>query len=533
MDMRAADLLVRCLENEGVERVFGIPGEENLDVMDAMKDSGIEFVLTRHENAAAFIAATLGRLTGEPHVCISTLGPGSTNMMTGVAEAFLSYLPLIALTGQVGCEHAYAPRKQFIDQVAMYAPITKESVSLRSPSRIPVLVRRSFDLAKAERPGPVHLELPEDVMKVEVEGKPLRKGWHEQAQCELEATLKVRELLLASQRPLILAGPGAIRTQAADALRSFARAWRIPVAHTWHGSGILPYDDPLSLNTVGLRTKDVIRQGFAEADLVLLIGYDLPEFAPMFWNIGEPKRIAVIDSVPVPSVPRFEPDIQLIGNLRSMLTRLSSEVPQRQNWAASHRVRLEECVDGCPLDGHPVKPQLIVKAVREALDREDIAAVDVGAHLIWMARLYPVYKENTLLMSNGLIPMGIGVPAAIGAKLAYPERKVVAVCGDGGFMMTAAELETAKRLGTNFVTVIFNDAGLGLIKYKHQKAHGRDYGCDFGNPDFVEFADSFGAKGYRVTSAQELKEVLVESLRDDELAVIDVPVDYIENRDLL
>jgi len=253
----------------------------------------------------------------------------------------------------------------------------------------------------------------------------------------------------------------------------------------------------------------------------------------VFWNIGDPKRIVVIDSEPVPSVPNFEPEVQLIGSIRSILTRLSGKAPQRENWATSHRVKLEECIEGCPQDGLPVKPQLIVKAIREALEREDIATVDVGAHLIWMARLYPVYRENTLLMSNGLIPMGIGVPAAIGAKLAHPERKVVSVCGDGGFMMTAAELETAQRLGTHFVTVIFNDAGLGLIKYKHQKAYGRDYGCDFGDPDFVEFADSFGAKGYRVASAQELKEVLVESLRDDELAVIDVPVDYSQNRDLL
>jgi len=533
INMRASELLVRCLEREGVTRIFGIPGEENLDVMDSLKDSSIEFILTRHENSAAFIAATLGRITGEPNVCISTLGPGSTNMMTGVAEAYLSYLPLIALTGQVGSEHAYSPRKQFIDQVAMYAPITKESVSLRSPSRIPVQVRKSFDLAKAERPGPVHIELPEDAMKVEVDGKSLRKGHHEQALCDLEATSKVKDILLASKRPLIIAGSGAIRTHAADALRVFARTWRIPVAHTWHGSGILPYDDPLSLNTVGLRTKDVIRQGFAEADLVLLIGYDLPEFPPMFWNIGDPKRIVVIDSVPVPSVPHFEPDVQLIGNIRSILTHLSGKAIERENWSASHRLKLEECIDGCPLDGNPVKPQLIVRAVREALGRDDIATVDVGAHLIWMARLYPVYKENTLLMSNGLIPMGIGVPAAIGAKLACPDRKVISVCGDGGFMMTAAELETAKRLGTNFVTVIFNDSGLGLIKYKHQKAYGRDYGCDFGNPDFVEFADSFGAKGYRVSSAQELKELLVECLRDDELAVIDVPVDYKENNDLL
>lgn len=531
--MRASDLLIRCLENEGVDRVFGIPGEENLDVMDSLKDSSIEFVLTRHENGAALIATTLGRLTGEPHVCLSTLGPGATNMMTGVAEAHLSYVPLIALTGQVGAEHAYEPRKQFIDQVGMYRPITKESVSLRSPSRIPVQVRRSFELAKAERPGPVHLELPEDAMKAEAEGRPMRRARHEPTACDQDAVARARGMLEASKRPLIIAGPATIRKGAADALRSFARTWGIPVAHTWHAAGILPYDDPLSLNTIGLRAKDIVRAGFEEADLVLLVGYDLPEFAPMFWNIGEPKRIVVVDATPVPSVPRFEPDAQLLGDVRSILTRLTWNATAKEDWASSHKERLEDCIDGCPSDGSPAKPQLVVKAIREALGKEDICTVDVGAHLIWMAKMYPVYKENTLLMSNGLIPMGIGVPSAIGAKLACPERKVVSVCGDGGFMMTAAELETARRLGTSFVTVIFDDAGLGLIKYKHHKAYGRDHGCDFGNPDFVEFADSFGAKGYRAASAEDLREVLRDSLRGDELAVIDVPVDYTQNSDLM
>jgi len=531
--MRASDLLIRCLESEGVQRIFGIPGEENMDVMDSLLTSRIEFILTRHENSAAFMALTVARLTGKPNVCLSTLGPGATNMVTGVAEAYLSYIPLIALTGQVGIEHAYSPRKQFIDLIQLFKPVTKDNFSLRSPSRIPSQIRRAFDLACAEKPGPVHIELPEDVMKMSVDGNPVKKAQVEPVGYELDAVVKVKEMLLESQRPIIFAGPGAIRTGATDALRSFARTWAIPVAHTWHGSGIMPYDDELSLNTVGLRAKDEIRRVFEEADLVLLIGYDLPEFSPKYWNIGKKKKIVVIDSVPVESAPNLEVDIQMVGNIRSILTRLCWRAPKRSNWAQGQREMLEECLDRRPADGSPVKPQLIVRAIRAAMGKEDICTCDVGAHLIWMAKMYPVYKENTLLLSNGLIPMGIGVPSAIAAKLTFPQKKVVAVCGDGGFAMTASELETAKRLSTPFVTVLFNDGGLGLIKYKHEKVYGRYHGADFQNPDFVKFARSFGAKGYRVSSAKELGEVLQSALKDNELAVIDVPVDYRENKNLL
>ncbi|HXZ23382.1 MAG TPA: acetolactate synthase large subunit, partial [Methanomassiliicoccales archaeon] len=495
-------------------------------------DSTIKFTLTKHENSAAFIANACARLTGKAGVCLSTLGPGATNMVTGVADAFLSNVPLIAITGQVGAERAYHPTKQYIDLVQMFKPITKDSFSIKTASRIPVQTRRAFSLACEEKPGPVHLELPEDVMRDKIEGRPVRRSEKHLIHCEPGQADSVRKVFSGSRTPIIFAGPGAIRAGATTELNAFARAWNMPVVHTWYGAGILPYDDPLSLNTVGLRASDTVRGAFFEADLVVLVGYDLPEFSPNYWNVGKQKEVVVIDSVPAETVPNFEPSLQVIGDLRGTLVRLTSGAIPRPNWIAPFKEDLKECIQKCPLDGSPVKPQLAVKAIREVLGRGDICTSDVGAHLIWLAKRYPVFEPNTLLLSNGLIPMGVGVPSAIGAKLVHPEKKVVAVCGDAGFMMSGSELETAKRLGTNFVTVIFDDRDLGLIRTKHQRALGRHFDTSFGNPDFVRFAESFGAKGYRVGSAAELQEALRSALASDELAVIDVPVDYEENKSL-
>jgi acetolactate synthase-1/2/3 large subunit len=530
--MRASDLLVKCIEAEGVERIFGVPGEENLDVMDSLKGSGVEFVLTRHENSAAFIALTCARLTNRPHVCLSTLGPGATNMVTGVAEAYLSYIPLIAMTGQVGSDQAFVPRKQYLDLVQLYRPVTKGSFSVHTPEDLPSQIRRAFQLASQERPGPVHLELPEDAMKAKATGGPLRHPKAHQVDLDQATLGRAREIISSSKRPLILAGPGVVRAGAGASLRKLARSWGIPVAHTWHGAGALPYDDELSLNTVGLRAKDRVRKIFEQMDAVLLVGFDVPEFQPGYWNVGIPKKVVGLVAAPLEAVPGLNVDLQLVGPLDTMLRRLSSNARRKENWALEHRQDLLGCIDGCPVDSSPVKPQLAIKVIRASLGKSDICTSDVGAHLIWLAKLYPVYKENTLLLTNGLIPMGIGIPSAIGAKLVHPQRKVVAVIGDGGLMMSAGELETAKRLGTNFVTVVFNDSGLGLIKLKHEMAYGRHYGTDFGNPDLVRFAESFGIKGYRAETAKELDEVLAQALRNDELALIDVPIDYRENGNL-
>ncbi|MEM0449687.1 MAG: acetolactate synthase large subunit [Methanomassiliicoccales archaeon] len=532
--MRASDLLIRCLEAEGVERIFGIPGEETLEVMDSIKDSNIDFILTRSEASAALMAAACGRLSGNAQVCLSTLGPGATNLITGVAEAYLSYIPLIALTGQVSTEQAIPPRKQYLDLVQLFRPVTKESISVRSAARLPQIMSRAFQIALSEKPGPVMVELPEDQMRCQVDGKPIRRRVTRPSVCEPESLAQAREIISQAKKPLILAGPGTIRSLASEELRRFSRAWNIPVAHTWHGAGIMPFDDPLSLNTVGLRNMDLINPLFGEMDTVILLGYDVSEFQPNFWNFGVEKRVIFIGSQPLEAAHNLELELQLVGNVKHALMELSKNACAKRSWTVEYRAKLDSCFSEILKDEQgAVKPQLAVRAIRNALGREDICASDVGAHMIWLARIYPVYRENTLLLSNGLIPMGIGVPTAMGAKLTCPERKVVAVCGDGGFMMTMGELETAQRLNLSFVTIIFNDSGLGLIRQKQERRFGHHYGTDFGSPDWVRLAESFGVKGYRAESAKELEEILTSCLGREELAVIEVPIDYRENKLLM
>jgi acetolactate synthase-1/2/3 large subunit len=532
MSMRGADLVVRCLEAEGVDRIFGIPGEENLDLVDALIDSDIEFIVTKHEEGASLMAEISGRLTQRPGVCLSTLGPGATNLVTGVADAFLSHVPMIALTGQLRRERCTPPQKQYLDLVKLFEPVSKQSISLRDPARITEEMRRGFDIAVSEKPGPVHIELPEDVMKEEVEGEPIpsvRKMYMSADGAELDALC---DLIMNCKQPMIMAGHGVIRQNAERELRMFAEEWNIPVAMTWMGTGAVPFDNPLSLHTVGLRKHDFMRRAFQHADLVILIGYDVLEFQPVFWNIGTEKRIAHVGPLPVELAQGFYPDLQVVGDLQITLSSLSSHATRRKNWTIDLRKELHSRMDELPPDEGLIKPQLAVRKIRDSLDREDIAICDVGAHLLWMMKLYPVYKENTLIASNGLIPMGLALPGAIATKLVHPERKVVAVCGDGGFMMTSCELETAVRQGTPFVAVVFNDSGYGLIAARQRNTYGREYGVRFGNPDLVKYAESFGAIGYRASSAQELGELLTICLDEDVPCVIDVPVDYSENAKL-
>ncbi|MDH7509315.1 MAG: acetolactate synthase large subunit [Methanomassiliicoccales archaeon] len=527
--MRGSDLLVKCLENEGVTKIFGIPGEENLEVMDSLIDSGIEFILTKHEESASLMAEITALLTNEPGVCLSTLGPGATNLVTGIADSYLNYVPLVALTGQVWLERAYPPQKQYIDLVELFKPITKASLSIRASSRIPTVVRNAFDIAAQERPGPVHIELPQDVMGTVAEGEPMQRSPIEISGGDDSAIDIIKEFIESSETPMVLAGRGILRAHAEDEFREFARALNIPVAHTWMGSGLIPFDDPLSLHTVGLRTHDFMRRAFELSDLVITIGYDVLEFQPVFWNVGKKKKIVYIGASYAETAPKFSPDIQLIGNMKKNLSLLTSCGTRKDNWTSELRDQLHRRIFDLPRDESPVKPQLAVRAIRDCLGRKDIIISDVGAHLLWMEKLYQTYAERTLIASNGLLPMGIAVPGAIAAKLVCPERKVVAVCGDGGFLMTSSELETASRLKTPFTTIIFNDGGFGMIKIRQQKNFGRTIGVDFRNPDFVKYAESFGANGYRVSTAKELSEVLANCLRNDELSVIDVHIDYKEN----
>jgi len=532
IDMKGSDILVKCLQAEGVERIYGIPGEENLDLMDSLIGSGIEFVLARHESSAAFMAGMVGRRTGRPGVCLTTLGPGAANMAIGVTEAYLGYCPLVAMSGQLPAECQRYPRKQYVDLRSMFKPITKECISVRSGDDVPHLTRRAFALATEERPGPVFMDLPQDVMGQSAEGAPREIVPRDTIAVPPEALAMVREFLTTSQHPMVLSGAGVVRGGAGEALRRFAEVWNLPVAMTWLGAGVMPFDHPLSLGTVGLRRADMMRAAFEAADLIVLVGFDLMEFEPQYWNIGTTKRVAYIGSAPCDIVPGFAPDVQVIGDLSTSLSSLANAGRPGTFWTGALKDELVGMLNTVPEETSGVKPQAIVRAVRSVLGRKDIVVSDVGAHLIWMAQRYPVYEENTLLMSNGLFPMGVGVPWAIAAKLTHPGRKVVASVGDGSFAMTGMELLTAKELGKPFVTVVWNDHSLDLIRIKQEKTFGRSLGTSFSNPDLVSYARSLGVEGAKVSTEAELQEALTHYLREDVLALIDVTVDSRENAKL-
>ena len=524
--MKGSDILVKCLEQEGIRYVYGIPGEENLDLIDSLIDSDIEFVLTRHESSAAFMAGMMGRLTGQPGACLTTLGPGASNMVIGVAEAYLGYDPMIAMSGQVSQECQIPPRKQYIDLVSMFRPITKDSFSINSADHIPELTRRAFDLAVSERPGPVFMELPEDVLKQSANAISLPIP--DEVRAPVPDLSMLRSMINSSERPLVLAGAGVLRANASDALRSFVAAWGIPTAMTWRGAGAVAYDDVYSLNTVGLRDADIVHEAFEQADLIILVGFDLIEFEPRFWNVGQAK-VAYLGESPCDNKQGFSPNLQVVGDLRETLNMLAREPIAGSNWASSIRQELHESLAAQPPDGKRVKPQHIIEIIRDSLDRQDIVVSDVGAHLIWMAQRYPVYEPHTMLVSNGLIPMGVGVPWAIAAKMVHPDRQVVASVGDGSFVMTMAELETAKRLGLSFVTIVWSDSSYELIRLRQERAFNRSTGVSMGRIDAVKFAESMGVEGYYAKTAGELGEILSQCLEDDVLAVIEVGVDTAEN----
>jgi acetolactate synthase I/II/III large subunit len=531
--MNTAELLVKCLENEGVEYVFGLPGEENMQVLEALRQSPIQFITTRHEQGAAFMADVYGRLTGKAGVCLSTLGPGATNLMTGVADANLDGAPLVAITGQVGTDRMHIESHQYLDLVAMFAPVTKWNTQIVRPSNTPEIVRKAFKRSQQEKPGAVHIDLPENIAAMPVEGSPLKLALPEKVYASYRSLNEAASLVSRANNPIILAGNGTIRDQASDSLTEFATQLNIPVANTFMGKGVIPYTHPLSLWAVGLQQRDYISCGFDRTDLVIAIGYDLIEYSPKKWNpygnipivhIG--KTSAEIDSSYIPAV-------EVVGNISDSLMEILRR-SDRENKPAPHALSLraeiradyEQYVND---DNFPVKPQKIIYDLRHVMGPADIAISDVGAHKMWMARHYHCDRPNTCLISNGFAAMGIAIPGAIAAKLVHPDRKVVAVTGDGGFMMNCQELETALRVGTPFVTLVFNDGGYGLIEWKQEAHYGRSSYIKFGNPDFVKFAESMGLKGYRVTATDELMPILKEALAQDVPAVIDCPVDYREN----
>ena len=534
--MNTAELLVQCLENEGVQYVFGLPGEENLHVLEALKTSSIQFITTRHEQGAAFMADVYGRLTGKAGVCLSTLGPGATNLMTGVADANLDGAPLVAITGQVGTDRMHIESHQYLDLVAMFAPVTKWNKQIVRPSITPEVVRKAFKRSQTEKPGAVHIDLPENIAAMPVEGKPLNKDNSEKTYASFASIRAAAGAISQAVNPIILVGNGAIRAHASDAVTQFATQMNIPVVNTFMGKGVIPYTHPLALWSVGLQQRDFITCGFDSTDLVIAIGYDLIEFSPKKWNPEGTIPIIHIAATSSEIDSSYIPQVEIVGDISDSLNEIL-KLADRHNKPNPYSISLRSNIradyeEYANDDEFPIKPQKLIYDLRQVMGPDDIVISDVGAHKMWIARHYHCHSPNTCIISNGFAAMGIAIPGALAAKLVYPDRKVVAATGDGGFMMNCQELETALRVGTPFVTLIFNDGGYGLIEWKqeNQFGPGNSSFVHFGNPDFVKFAESMGLKGYRVESVADFVPLLKEALAQNVPAVIDCRVDYRENR---
>lgn len=531
--MKASQLFVKCLENEGVEYIFGIPGEENLDLMDALLDSDIKFITTRHEQGAAFMADVYGRLTGRAGVCLSTLGPGATNLVTGVADANMDNAPLVAIAGQAATTRMHKESHQVVDLVSMFKPITKYATQVLEPETIPEVVRKAFKIAEAEKPGATFIDLPENICEMDSDEIPLPCSTNRLTFADRALIQQAAELVEKAENPLILVGNGAVRGGATKYIEGFVEQHKIPVVNTFMAKGVIPFYNKMAMGTAGLQKGDYENGGFEQADLVICVGFDMVEYHPHLWNRERKHTIIHIDTKKSEVDSRYIPEIELIGNIGPNLKALGEAISQpieNTNIEFKLREALIEEMNRCrKSDSWPMLPQKIIWDLRTAMDSDDIAISDVGAHKMWMARMFRCDKPNTCVISNGFAGMGIAVPGAIAAKLANPEKAIVAVTGDAGFMMNSQEIETALRCQTPVVILIWNDSQYGLIEWKQQRRYGRSAYIDFKNPDFVAYAKSFGAEGVRIESAEQLLPTLEKALKSNTVTVIDCPVDYSEN----
>ncbi|MDL2409417.1 acetolactate synthase large subunit [Rhizobium calliandrae] len=532
---KGSELLVAALENEGVERIFGIPGEENLDVVEAIRTSSIELVLTRHEQAAAFMAATYGRLTGKPGVCISTLGPGALNLSTGAAYALLGAMPMIMITGQKGVLSSRQARFQVVDVVASMKPLTKLSRQIVSLSIIPTLVREAFRIAQEERPGPVHLELPEDIAAEESSAVPMVPSHPvELPVANAEALDRAAELIRHAKRPLIMLGAAASRPRSTSDLANFVIRTGIPYFTTQMGKGTVPGGTELYIGTAALSERDYVHEAIERADLIVTIGHDTIEKPPFIMGKTGP-RVVHVGYQPATVEQVYFPQTEVIGDigpsLKLLADRLEGQLPDakallplRAGILARVAARAEE---------DRFTPQRIVHDVRTVIPPDGIVALDNGMYKIWFARNYRTQVANTLLLDNALATMGAGLPSAMTASLLYPHRRVLAVCGDGGFMMNSQELETAVRLKLNLVILVLEDKAYGMIRWKQAVDEFPDYGMTFGNPDFVTYAEAYGAKGHRVERIDHFAPTLEQAFQEGGVHLVVVPVDYSENKRVL
>jgi len=535
---KGSDLLVAALENEGVDRIFGVPGEENLDFLESLRNSSIELVLTRHEQAAAFMAATHGRLTGRPGVCLATLGPGALNFSTGAAYAHLGAWPMILITGQKAVMSAKQARFQIVDIVASMKPLTKMTRQIVSAAAIPATVRDAFRVAMEERPGPVHLELPEDIAGEEVEDVPVIPVHPLERPIAHAAALdRAAEAILAAKRPLVMIGAACSRPWLTESLSTFVARTRLPFFNTQMGKGAVTGGSNLYMGTAALSEGDYVHEAVARADLIIAIGHDTVEKPPFLMKgKGGPKVIHVgFQSATVEQV--YHPDIEVIGDIGAtgdgLAERLEGKVSEDQGMVDLRQKILSRLNDRADEDRFPVTPQRLVHDVREAMPEDGIVCLDNGMYKIWFARNYRTHVANTLLLDNALATMGAGLPSAMMASMLYPDRRVLAVCGDGGFMMNSQEMETAVRLGLNLVVIILNDSAYGMIRWKQAVDGFEDFGMRFGNPDFVRYAEAYGAKGSRVTSVEALVPTIEAAFAGGGVHLLDVPIDYSENTRVL
>jgi acetolactate synthase-1/2/3 large subunit len=537
---KASDLFIRCLEAEGVTHIFGVPGEENADFVMSLVDSDIEFVLCRHEQSAAFIADVYGRLTGKAGVCLSTLGPGATNLVTGLADANMDRAPVVAIIGQGSTKRLHKESHQNMDAIAMVQPVSKWAHSVVDGETIPEVVRKAFKLAEAEKPGVTVIELPEDVAKEEVTVEPMPVYRTRRPGADHKTVSRAVDRMVAAKRPVILAGNGAIRKRAATQLRRLAHKTGIPVVNTFMGKGAVPMEDKHCLFTMGLQGKDHINHAMDQVDLVITVGYDLVEYSPSFWNADMKKKVVHIDFLPAEIDYHYTVEVDVVGDIADALWQINMELERHHagrlplqnidSWQRLRNTIQKDFAMEKDDNSFPLKPQKVLWDVREYLGPGDYLLSDVGAHKMWISRYYQCHRANTCLISNGFCSMGFALPGAIGAKLAQPDKKVLAICGDAGFLMNVQELETAVRLKLNVVYMVWEDGEYGLIKWKQQNQFdGRHSKLEFGNPDWELLAKSFGMWGKNVAGPQELITALEDAFRQPGPALIALPIDYGEN----
>ncbi|MBT7204882.1 MAG: acetolactate synthase large subunit [Deltaproteobacteria bacterium] len=536
--MKASDLFVKALEAEGVEYIFGIPGEENLDFLDSLRNSKIRLILTRHEQAAGFMAATYGRLTGRAGVCLSTLGPGATNFVTAAAYGQLGALPMLMITGQKPIKTSKQGKFQIVDVVEMMKPLTKYTQQIVGGDNIPSRVHEAFRLAEEERPGATHLELPEDIARDETDADLLPKRHVRRPIAEQKSIHQAVEALQKAKHPLLLIGAGANRKQTAKMLRDFVDEFQIPFFSTQMGKGVLDERDPLFLGNAALSDGDFLHRAIAHSDLILNVGHDVVEKPPFFMHVDDGRTVIHVNFRTAEVDPVYFPQVEVVGDIANSVWQIKQALTAQEHWDFNYFLQIRERVEAHLLEGavdprFPIYPQRLVADIRKVMPDDGIIALDNGVYKIWFARNYRAHLPNTVLLDNALATMGAGLPSALAAQIVFPERRVMAICGDGGFLMNSAEMETAVRLKLNLIVLILRDNAYGMIKWKQSNMGFPNWGLDFGNPDFVKYAESYGAHGHRVASAEALAPLLEQCYQAGGVHLVEAPMDYSENDQIL